>query len=58
MPDFFGEAMKEIQALKTLEEIKAPNINHIIEGRLVGSQMWMVTEYCAGGSVKTLVSLL
>ena len=50
--------MKEITALRALKEINAPNVNHMIDGLLIDGQLWMIIEYCAGGSVKTLVSLL
>ena len=54
--DSFNEFLKEITALKTLSENRARNINHVIEALLVGQTMWMITEYCGGGSVATLVS--
>jgi serine/threonine protein kinase len=54
--DSFNESLKEITALKTLSENRARNINHVIEALLVGQTMWMITEYCGGGSVATLVS--
>jgi serine/threonine protein kinase len=53
--DSYSESMKEIGALKLLSENKARNINHIIDSLLVDQTMWMVTEYCGGGSVATLV---
>ena len=55
--DSYSEFLKEISALKILTENKARNINHIIEALLVGHTMWMITEYCGGGSVATLVSI-
>ncbi|KFY90631.1 hypothetical protein V500_05068 [Pseudogymnoascus sp. VKM F-4518 (FW-2643)] len=53
--DTYSEFLKEIAALKVLSEGKARNINHIIDALPVGQTMWMVTEYCGGGSVATLV---
>ncbi|PMD46103.1 kinase-like protein [Hyaloscypha variabilis F] len=53
--DSFNEFLKEITALKTLSENRARNINHVIEALLVGQTMWMITEYCGGGSVATLM---
>lgn len=47
--------MKEVNALKILSETRARNINHVIEALPVGTSMWMITEYCGGGSVATLV---
>ncbi|KAL5344392.1 hypothetical protein ACLOAV_010652 [Pseudogymnoascus australis] len=52
--DSYSEFLKEIGALKLLSENKARNINHIIDSLLVDQTMWMVTEYCGGGSVATL----
>ena len=49
--------MKEVSALRILSESKARNINHVIEALPVGKAMWMITEYCGGGSVATLVFL-
>ncbi|PQE10099.1 serine threonine- kinase nak1 protein [Rutstroemia sp. NJR-2017a BVV2] len=53
--DSYSEFLKEISALKTLSESKARNINHVIEALPVGQAMWMITEYCGGGSVATLM---
>ncbi|OBT76929.1 hypothetical protein VF21_04138 [Pseudogymnoascus sp. 05NY08] len=53
--DTYSEFLKEISALKVLSEGKARNINHIIDALPVGQAMWMVTEYCGGGSVATLM---
>lgn len=55
--DTYSEFLKEIAALKVLSEGGARNINHIIDALPVGQTMWMVTEYCGGGSVATLVSI-
>jgi serine/threonine protein kinase len=54
--DSYSEFLKEINALQMLSENKARNINHVIEALPVGKAMWMVTEYCGGGSISTLVS--
>ena len=56
--DTYSEFLKEIAALKVLSEGRARNINHIIDALPVGQTMWMVTEYCGGGSVATLVGVL
>lgn len=52
----YSEFLKEINALKILSENHARNINHVIEALPVGQSMWMITEFCGGGSVATLVS--
>jgi serine/threonine protein kinase len=56
--DAYSDFMKEVQALQLLSDSKARNINHVIEALPVGKAMWMITEYCGGGSIATLVSLL
>lgn len=56
MADTFADIMKEIGALKILSEHKAKNINLVLDAIPVGHSMWMITEYCAGGSISTLVS--
>ncbi|KOS18554.1 Serine/threonine-protein kinase nak1 [Escovopsis weberi] len=55
LADTYGDLLKEIKALQRLSESGAKNINHVIEALPVGQSMWMVTEYCAGGSVATLM---
>ena len=59
----FGEAKdeqirdfhREIKILRQAHESGAPNMNQMIEALPVHSQLWLVCEYCPGGSVKTLV---
>ncbi|KAI1759050.1 kinase-like protein [Hypoxylon sp. FL1150] len=55
LADTYSEILKEINALHRLSQSNAQNINHVIEALPVGKAMWMVTEYCAGGSVATLM---
>jgi serine/threonine protein kinase len=55
LADTYSEIMKEINALKLLSDGGAKNINNVIEALPVGQSMWMITEYCAGGSVATLM---
>lgn len=55
LADTYSEFLKEINALKLLSEGGARNINHVLDALPVGQSMWMVTEYCAGGSVATLM---
>lgn len=54
--DTYSDFLKEVNALQLLSETKAKNINHVLEALPVGKSMWMIIEYCAGGSVATLVS--
>lgn len=56
LADTYSEFMKEVNTLKILSDNKARNINHVIEALPVGKAMWMIIEYCAGGSIATLVS--
>lgn len=46
----------EIKAMNQAKEAGAKNINMLIEAISIHSQLWVVCEYCPGGSVKTLVS--
>ncbi|KAI1828626.1 putative serine/threonine protein kinase [Xylaria intraflava] len=55
LQDTYSEFLKEINALRLLSERGAKNVNTVIEALSVGHAMWMVTEYCAGGSVATLM---
>lgn len=56
--DTYSDFMKEVGALKMLSETKARNINLVIDAFPMGPWMWMITEYCGGGSVATLVGAL
>ena len=59
--DLKDESIKDfIQETAVLRQVKdagAKNINMYIEAVSIHSQLWIVCEYCPGGSVKTLVSL-
>lgn len=55
LADTYSDLLKEINALQLLSASGAKNINHVIEALPVGQSMWMITEYCAGGSVATLM---
>ncbi|KAG6219581.1 hypothetical protein E4U50_000025 [Claviceps purpurea] len=55
LADTYSDLLKEINALQLLNESGAKNINHVIEALPVGQSMWVITEYCAGGSVATLM---
>ncbi|SPQ18587.1 1881d186-a123-406b-b26d-b8f7b973f2a5 [Thermothielavioides terrestris] len=55
LADTYSEFMKEFSTLKMLSESGAKNINLTLDVLPVGQAMWMVTEYCAGGSVATLM---
>ncbi|KAK3299758.1 serine/threonine protein kinase [Chaetomium fimeti] len=53
--DTFSDILKEVQTLKLLGDSGAKNINTVIDTLLVGPTIWIITEYCAGGSVSTLM---
>ncbi|KAK0642122.1 germinal center kinase, partial [Cercophora newfieldiana] len=53
--DTFSEILREVSTLKMLSQSGAQNINIVLDALLVGHSMWMITEYCAGGSVATLM---
>lgn len=55
LADTYSDLLKEINALQLLSDSGARNVNHVIEALPVGQSMWMITEYCAGGSVATLM---
>lgn len=55
LADTYREIMNEISALKLLSESGARNVNVVLEAIPVQSSMWIITEYCAGGSVSTLM---
>ena len=47
---------REIRILRQAQDSGAENLNRMIEALPVHSQLWLICEYCPGGSVKTLVS--
>ncbi|KAK4465365.1 serine threonine-protein kinase nak1 [Cladorrhinum samala] len=53
--DTFAEILREVSTVKLLRASGAKNINFIIDALLIGHSMWMVTQYCGGGSVATLM---
>ncbi|KAJ5125627.1 hypothetical protein N7448_004945 [Penicillium atrosanguineum] len=57
--DFRDESIKDfIHETKVMKQVKdsgAQNINELIEAISIHSQLWLVCEYCPGGSVRTLM---
>ncbi|KAI1999783.1 hypothetical protein LOZ33_006180 [Ophidiomyces ophidiicola] len=57
--DMRDESIKDfIHETKVLQQVKdagAKNINMFIEAVSIHSQLWLICEYCPGGSVKTLM---
>lgn len=54
---FRDESIKEfIHETKVLQKLAgAPNVNQIFDVMEVEAQLWIISEYVPGGSVKTLV---
>lgn len=50
-----SDALKEIEVLQRLQQSKAVNVNLFHDAFPVHSQLWIVSEYCPGGSLTTLV---
>ena len=50
------EILHEIKVLQQLQDAKAKNINPFFEAFQIHSQLWIVNDYCPGGSIRTLVS--
>lgn len=53
--DTIRDFVKEITVLQQLKDSKAQNVNIIYEAFSFASQLWIVSEYCPGGSVHTLM---
>ncbi|KAL7921965.1 serine/threonine protein kinase, STE family, PAK/STE20-related [Trichoderma austrokoningii] len=53
--DTLGDILREVKTLKLLGSSGARNVNAVLDTLLVGQSVWMVTEYCAGGSVASLM---
>ncbi|KAJ5093581.1 hypothetical protein N7456_009442 [Penicillium angulare] len=57
--DFRDESIKDfIHETKVMKQVKdsgAKNINELIEAISIHAQLWLVCEYCPGGSVRTLM---
>ena len=52
-----SDVRKEIQVLMQLKNHSARNVNLIYDVLEVDGHLWIVCEYCSGGSLRTLVSL-
>ncbi|KAM0670368.1 hypothetical protein ACQRIT_007665 [Beauveria bassiana] len=53
LADTLADLQRELAALRALRG--SAHINHVVEALLVGPAVWLVVEYCAGGSVATLM---
>ncbi|QDS68266.1 hypothetical protein FKW77_010630 [Venturia effusa] len=53
--DTIKEFIRETSILQSLKDNRAQNVNTIFEAFSVDTQLWIVTEYCPGGSLTTLM---
>ncbi len=53
--DTIRDYLKEVNTLQQLKDAKAKNINMIKQAFDLQEQLWIVCEYCTGGSVRTLM---
>ncbi|KAL6715757.1 hypothetical protein ACLMJK_006718 [Lecanora helva] len=51
----FEDFLQELKTLQQLQSYGARNVNQIYEVMEVHSQFWIISEYCPGGSVHTLM---
>ena len=56
--DSMDTTLSEIHILKQLCSVNTKNVNTLLDVFQVHSQIWMVTEFCPGGSVRTLMRAL
>lgn len=55
--DEIKDIQKEIALLSQLKAGDAPNITAFHGSYLLGHRLWVIMDFCSGGSVRTLVSL-
>jgi serine/threonine protein kinase len=53
--DTIKEFVRETSILQSLKDNKVKNVNVIYDAFSVDSWLWIVTEYCPGGSLATLM---
>ena len=53
--DTIEDFRKETSILRQLKDSRAKNVNVLYEAFAFSSQLWIVSEYCPGGSVHTLM---
>ncbi|CAR24473.1 putative serine/threonine protein kinase KIC1 [Lachancea thermotolerans CBS 6340] len=51
--DEVEDVQKEVQFLSSLKQV--PNITHYYGSYLNNTELWVIMEYCAGGSLRTLL---
>lgn len=50
-----ADFIRETKILRQVKDSGAKNVNMIIDSFAVYSQLWLIADYCPGGSVKTLM---
>ncbi|KAI9840247.1 MAG: hypothetical protein M1837_001830 [Sclerophora amabilis] len=50
-----NDIQKEIKALKTLKDVNARNVNMMHEAFVFDADVWLVSDLCTGGSLRTLM---
>lgn len=53
--DTINEFIRETSILRSLKDNNAKNVNVIYDAFAVDTQLWIVSEYCPGGSLSTLI---
>ena len=53
-----NDFVREIAVLQQLKDARARNINVFYEALPLHSQLWLVSDYCGGGSVHTVMKAL
>lgn len=53
--DTLSDILKEVNTIRLLTSSGARNITAAVDSLLVGQSVWVVTEYCAGGSIASLM---
>ncbi|KAF2674565.1 kinase-like protein [Microthyrium microscopicum] len=53
--DTIKEFIRETSILQSLKDNRAKNVNIIHDAFAVDTQLWIVSEYCPGGSLSTLI---
>lgn len=55
--DTLNDIRKEVRVLMQLKDHGVQNVNLILDVLEIDGLLWLVCEYCPGGSLKTLVSI-
>lgn len=53
-----SDYLKEVATLQKVKEGQVQNVNVIHDAFAIGANLWIVSDYCTGGSVRTLMRAL